>query len=244
MSNATNSVGTTLKKGINTVVELTEINGLDMSADTIDVTTLGSTGGFREFLTNFIDPGEVPIKGYFYPGDTNGQAAMYTAFAAKTSDSYTITFPSSAGAWTFTGYVTKFKTGAALDGAVSFEASLKVSGQPTLGVTASTGWSAFILRDSGDSSDATAFAITPAVAVSEYQYACTFTTDATVYPKVTAGSHTILLYIDDVYVESLTSGSVGSSIAFSAGTVKKLTLKCYEASKTPKYYDVMVHRVS
>jgi hypothetical protein len=146
--------------------------------------------------------------------------------------------------WTFTGYVTKFKTGAVIDGAVSFEAALKVSGQPTLGTTASTGWSAFVLRTSGDAGDATAFSITPTVAAGEYQYAATYTTDATVYPKVTAASHTILLYIDDVYVESLTSGSIGSGIAFSSGTVKKLTFKCYEASKTPKYYDVMVHRTS
>jgi predicted secreted protein len=246
MSYAVNSVGTTLKKGINTVAELTEINGLDMSADTIDVTTLSSTGGFREFLTNFIDPGEVSIKGFFYPGDTNGQAAIYTAFSGKTIASYTITFPSTMGAaWTFDGYVTKYKTGAMVDNAIPFEATIKVSGEPTLGTTASTGWSAFVLRDPTDATDATADAYVPTISASEYQYAVTFTTETSVRPKVTAASHTIKLYVDDVYVEDLTSGTAGTAIAFgAAGTVKKLTFKMWEDGKTPKYYDMMVHRTS
>ena len=246
MSNAVNSVGTTLKKGANTVAELTEINGLDMTADTIDVTTLGSTGGFREFLTNFIDPGEVPVKGFFYPGDTLGQAAIYTAFTGKTIAAYTITFPATMGAaWTFNGLVTKFKTGAMVDNAIPFEATIKVSGQPNLGTTASTGWSAFVLRNAADDADSTADSYVPAIGASEYQYAVTFTTEDSARPKVTAASHTIKLYVDDVYVEDLTSGTAGTAIAFgSAGTVKKLTFKMWESGKTPKYYDMMVHRVS
>jgi predicted secreted protein len=245
MSNAVNSVGTLLKKGANTIAELKEINGIDISGETIDVTTLSSTNGYREFVLGFKDPGEVSISGFFYPGDTNGQAAMYTDMINGDSASYTIQFPSDLGAtWTFTGYVMNFKTGAVVEDAVTFEATIKVSGEPTLGTTASTGWSAFILRDATDANDATADAYVPAIGASEYQYAVTFTTEASVKPKVTAASHTIKLYVDDVYVEDLTSGTAGSAITFGAGTVKKLTFKMWEAGKTPKYYDCMVHRTS
>lgn len=246
MSNATNSVGTTLKKGASTVAELRDVNGVDMTAETIDVTTLSSTGGYREFISGFIDPGEVAISGFFYPGDTNGQYAMHTAFDGKTIDTYTITFPASMGTtWTFTGYVTKFKTGAVVEGAVTFEASLKISGKPTLGVSASTGWSAFILRNAADEGDATADAYVPAIGASEYQYSVDFTTETSVRPKVTAVDHTIHLYVDDVYNQALTSGSSGTAIAFAdAGTVKKLTFVVWQSGKTPKYYDCMVHRVS
>ena len=69
MSGATHALGTKLKKGQNYVAELTEISGIDMSADTIDVTTLNSTSGFREFVAGLKDGGEVGISGFFYPGD-------------------------------------------------------------------------------------------------------------------------------------------------------------------------------
>jgi predicted secreted protein len=245
MSNAVNSVGTVLKKGVNAVAEIKQISGIDVKGETIDVTTLSSTGGFREFLLGFKDPGEVQISGHFYPGDTNGQAAMYADLISGASDSYTVEFPSSLGAsWTFTGYVTGFKTGAAVEGAITFDATLKVSGAPSLGTSASTGWSAFVLRNAADDSDATNDAYVPTVAAGEYQYAVTFDTNTSVRPKVTAASHTIQLFVDDVYVENLTSGVSGNAISFGAGAVKKLTFKCFESGKTPKVYDVMVHRTA
>lgn len=245
MSNAVNSVGTTLKKGNNTIAELKQINGIDISGETIDVTTLGSTNGYREFVLGFKDPGEVQISGFFFPGDTNGQAAMYDDMTNGDVSSYTITFPADLGAtWTFDGYVMGFKTGAVVEDAVTFEATIKVSGEPTLGTTASTGWSAFLLRNAADDADATNDAYVPTVAADEYQYAVTFDTTTSVRPKVTAASHTIKLYIDDVYSEDLTSGTTGTAIAFGAAEVKKLTFKMWESGKTPKYYDVMVHRTA
>ena len=65
---ATRSLGTVLKIGkdpsIVKVGGLTEIGGIELSADTLDTTTLESDGGYREFIGGFKDAGEVSLSGY------------------------------------------------------------------------------------------------------------------------------------------------------------------------------------
>lgn len=135
MGNAKHSFGTKLKKGADAIAELTEIGGVSMSADAIDVTTLDSADGFREFVGGLKDGGEVGVSGYFYPGDTDGQKAMYDDFVAGTVNSYAIEFPAALNAkWEFDGIVTAYTTGAALEDPVSFEATIKVTGKPVLTV--------------------------------------------------------------------------------------------------------------
>lgn len=130
---AKKALGTQLKLGSDAVAELTEIGGVDMSADTIDVTTLDSADGFREYLQGLKDAGEISMSGFFKPDDTNGQAALLTAFEDGTTDAYTIDFPSALNAsWGFNGIVTGFSTGANLEDGVTFEATIKVTGKPTL----------------------------------------------------------------------------------------------------------------
>lgn len=130
---AKQALGTVLKKGTTTIAELTSISGLDISADTIDVTNLSSASGFREFIGGLKDAGEVGVSGFLNVGATSGQEDMLTDLVAGTVGAYTIEFPASMGAsWSFDAIVTKFTTGAELEDAISFEASLKVTGVPTL----------------------------------------------------------------------------------------------------------------
>ena len=51
------SVGTTLKVNNKVVGGLKSIGGIEITADTHDVTALNSTGGYREFLSGFKDGG-------------------------------------------------------------------------------------------------------------------------------------------------------------------------------------------
>lgn len=132
---AQRAVGTQLKKGTTAIASLTEINGLELSADTIDVTALDSDGGYREFIGGFKDGGELSISGFFNPQDT-GQAGLYSDFESGATQAYTIAFPAALKAsWEFNGVVTGFVTGAALEDAITFEATIKVSGAPTLTIT-------------------------------------------------------------------------------------------------------------
>ena len=60
------ALGTKFKAGEQEVGGLTSIGGLELSAETIDSTTLDSEGGFRTFVAGFKDGGEVPLEGYLY----------------------------------------------------------------------------------------------------------------------------------------------------------------------------------
>ena len=133
---ATRALGTTLEIGKTPIKVggLTEIGGLELSADTIDVTTLDSDGGYKEFIGGFKDAGEVPVSGYFDNTTEEGQAEMYAAFESGEITDFVIKFPATLDAkWTFKGVVTGFKTGATLEDPVSFEGTIKVSGKPVLG---------------------------------------------------------------------------------------------------------------
>lgn len=236
--------GTTVSVGGTVIGELMNVSGPSISADPVDVTVMSSPDGYRQFIQGLRDGGEVGLELKKYAGDS-GQAAAYTALNSGTADTWVITFPTAmACTWTFTGIVTGYEDDIPFDDGVGLNVTVKVSGKPVLGTTASTGWSDFDLRDSGDSADVTNWSITPAAAAGELYYTATFDTDTSAYPKVTAADHTIKLYIDDVYVETLTTATVGSAIAFSAGETKKLTIIVYEANAMPVTYQVMVTRTA
>lgn len=130
---ASNSLGTKIKLGENAIANLTEISGLEISADTIDVTTLDSTDGYREFIGGLKDGGEVGVSGFFDPTTGKGQAEFLEALESGEVSSFTIEFPTAIGKkWTFKGIVTAFTTGVSLEDPLSFEGSIKVTGKPTL----------------------------------------------------------------------------------------------------------------
>lgn len=234
MSNAVHSKSTTLKLGVNEIAEITNIGGISLSADSVEVTNLSSPDEYKEFIQGFRDGGEVSISGNFYPGDTNGQFALLTSFNAGTLDAYTITFPASMGAtWTYNAIMTAYTTGADMGGVVTFEATMKVSGKPLLGVTESTGLSALSLTGTGGT-------LSPVFANSTYYYTFSGVSATSATVTATAASHTIKLYIDEVYSADLTSGSASSAISLTLNVGKKLTLVVYESGKTALTYEIIV----
>lgn len=133
-------LGTVLKIGTDaqakTVAELTEIGGLELSADSIDVTALDSEGGYRQFIAGFKDAGEVSVSGFFNPTTGKGQKELYDLFESGATSQFSIDFPVATGAkWAFAGVVTGFSTSTGVEDPISFEATIKVSGKPTLTVT-------------------------------------------------------------------------------------------------------------
>jgi predicted secreted protein len=223
--------------GATAVAELTNIDGLKLSADTIDVTTLDSVGGYKQTITGFKDGGEVGVEGFLNPSD-QGQYALYTAFENGTTDSYQILFPSAMGAsWAFSGVVTAFETGAASADAVSFSATIKVSGKPTFAITASANLTALSLTG-------TAGTLSPTFAGATYSYSYSFTgTSLTVTPTLSGA--TFDLYVDGtIFQKGITSGGASSAITFSAVGTKKLTLIYNETGKAAKQYDVVAIRTA
>lgn len=126
-------MGTTLKKGDVAIADLTSIDGISVSSDTIETTNLSTEGGYRTFVTSLKDAGEVSISGHF---DYASHNPLLSDFEDGSTDVYTIEFPDVATTtgtqWTFSAIVSAFSTSVALEDIISFDATLKVSGKPTL----------------------------------------------------------------------------------------------------------------
>lgn len=226
------SVGTKIKVGNNFIAGLTSISAPPKTADTLDTTTLDNADNYRSFTGGFKDGGEVSISGYFEPGDA-GQIALDTAFEAGGVTNFQIIFPAEIGAaWTFNGVVTAFTGGNAdLEELLAFEATIKVSGKPVLGTSASAGLSALSLTGTGGT-------LSPTFNASLRDYIFDGVTASSITVTATAASHTLLLYIDGVYKEELTTAVASSSIALQDNIIKVLTIVAYEDNKAPVIYDV------
>lgn len=224
------ALGTKILVAAAAVADLTSIGGLELSADTKETTTLDSVDGYRTFMGGLKDGGDVSLSGYFNPGDTNGQVALYNAFGTGALMPFTILFPFGAS-WTFNGIVTNIKTGAELEDPAAFESTIKVSGKPTLGLTPSAGLSALTLTGTGG-------ALTPAFNKDVPLYAFSGVTATSVTLTATGAGQTIALFVDGVFLQNLVSGTASGAINIAAVGSKKLTIIANEASKAPKIYEV------
>jgi predicted secreted protein len=112
------------------IAGLTNIKGVDLSADEIDTTTHDTTLGYRTFVQGLKDGGTVEVEGYFINDET--QADLVAVFTTGTAVACIIDFPNAMGNWAFSGVPVGFGTEAPLDGLVGFTASFKVTGSPTL----------------------------------------------------------------------------------------------------------------
>lgn len=233
---AQRAVGTKIQINTNYIAEITSIGGLKLTSETIDTTSLDSTGGYRTFITGFKDGGEIALKGWFNPGDA-GQSAVYTAYTNGTTDNYTIIFPSTLGAsWVFSGVITAFETSADLQSAVTFDATIKVSGQPTLSTAASADLTSLALTG-------TAGTLSPTYASGTYAYSYSFTGASLTVTATLAGA-TINLYVDGVFQQTLTSGTASNTINFAAVGTKKITIIENETGKAQKQYEVVANRTA
>ena len=133
---ATRAQGTTLKftpaGGTQVGVgKLTSVGEIAPEAEEVDITTLESTGGYREYMQGFRDSGELEITG-FHDADDAGQTALRTAFASGASGAFEVKFPDDT-AVTFSGFIKSHTIGSAeVDGAIGFGAMIRISGAVTV----------------------------------------------------------------------------------------------------------------
>lgn len=129
---ATKSQGTTLKYTPAggeqlTVGRLSSVGEIAPDSEEVDVTTLESEGGYREYMQGFRDPGEVELEGYHDAGDA-GQKALRAAYDSGANGAFEVAFPDGSKVC-FSAFVKSHTIGAAeVDGAVGFGAVLRISG--------------------------------------------------------------------------------------------------------------------
>lgn len=118
-----------------TIGKLTSIGEINQIADEIDITTLDSTGAYREYLQGFKDAGSLEVSGLYAPGDSS-QQSFNTLYQSGDTVSWTITFPDKSTI-TFDGFVSGVKYGPIeVDGVPGFGGTIRLTGPVTAGTAA------------------------------------------------------------------------------------------------------------
>lgn len=242
MTNAVPAHGATLSWNEHVVALLSEIPFPDMTADSLPATTHDSPDSHKEFKAGLRDGGELNLQGYFYPGDTDGQIAMFTDYQAGTTRAVIIT-PATAAACTltFNGFITKLAVNGPAEGMLGISISIKVTGKPVLAVTASTGMSALtgIEENAG-----AALVFVPTFAIGTFLYSEVVNTASTwIKLTPTAASHTITIS-NGTESQVVTSGAQSGEIDLgAAGTITTITVTVQESGKTAKIYTIYITRL-
>lgn len=138
MSNAFSGVNTSFQRGngssgtetYTAIAEVNSISGPNKSRDTIDVTSLDSSGGYREFIGGFRDGGEVSLEMNFTLDTYN---TLNDDFEDEASHNYQIVFgDTGATTFQFAGYVTAIGSNVPMDDKVTASITIKISGQVTI----------------------------------------------------------------------------------------------------------------
>ena len=215
-------------------LELTSIGGVDISATKVDTTTLGSANYYKEFIPGLLEAADVPITGLFRPDDA-GTILLKTDMEARTSQTFTIAFPTalSTTTWTGTAYITRFKTGdVTSEGLIEFEATMSIVSKPTLGVTASTGPTDILITG-----NAGVVGEVPTYAAGTYIYSVDTSADATFTVTVTApAATTIIMNIDGGSDISLATTVASGAQATTSGAITTAVITVTETGKSPKIY--------
>ena len=119
-------IGTVLKRATVAIADIISINGPGMARDTVDVTTLGSLGGYREFITGLRDGGTLTFEVLF---SKTGYQALKTDFENDDAEAYSIELPDDDSTIIgFNGLVTDFPVTIPLDDKVSVSVTIKITG--------------------------------------------------------------------------------------------------------------------
>lgn len=134
MSGAKAGVGTQFRRWSGSawvpIAEINSITGPGMTRDTIDVTSLDSVGGYREFIGGFRDGGTVQLTMNFLRASLD---TMKTDFEDDTLQGYEIVLPDDeTTTLEFSGLVTELPLEIPPDDKITMTVSIKVSGQVTL----------------------------------------------------------------------------------------------------------------
>ncbi len=139
-SNALSGVGTQFRRWYEnatstagaweSIAEINSIAGPSKSRETIDVTSLDTTGGYRQFIGSFRDAGTVTLNMNF-TRDTYEQ--MNDDFESEDRQNYEIVLPDADNTTLeFTGLVTELPLDIPMDDKITADVTIKVSGKPTL----------------------------------------------------------------------------------------------------------------
>lgn len=129
-SNAIAGVGTVFLRDGSSLAEVNSITGPSMTRDFIDVTSLDSDDGYREFIAGFRDGGTVTLNMNFTRATYD---LMKLDFEDDEAHSYEIVLPDDdVTSVEFTGLVTELPLTIPTDDKVTADVTIKVAGKVTV----------------------------------------------------------------------------------------------------------------
>lgn len=132
-SNAISGVGAKFKRMSGTfqeIAEITSISGPNLQRDTIEVTSLGTLTGYKEFIPGFRDSGEVSLEMNFY---VHNYTKLKADFESQALGQYQIVLgDTGATTFEFYGLVTAMSMSVPTADKVSSTVTIKVSGSVTV----------------------------------------------------------------------------------------------------------------
>lgn len=141
MSNAITGIGTILRRwngaSFDALAEINSISGPGFTRETIEVTSLDSTGGYKEFIAGLKDSGEVSFSMNF----TRSSLDLIKAdFESDTLGNYEIVLPDTEEtSLEFEGLVTELPFTIPTTDKITMDVKIKISGEVTINSGASSG---------------------------------------------------------------------------------------------------------
>lgn len=236
-ANANISFGTTFSWDGADIAELTSIGGVEITLDTVEVTSHESASSFREYLPTLFDSGEIAIEGNYYPGDTNGQAAMSTDFLAKSKKELILNPSDDAWSYTADGYITAYKVESMeIDGKQNFSATIKITGKATLAYSAASNATGLVFTGNVGG----AMTMGPVFAAATYEYVAEGAGDATTTVTVTAASADTITVTFEGSSQEVATGVASSAITLNVDGRSVITVVVAETGKVSKTYTTWI----
>jgi len=118
-----------------TVAEITDISGPNFSRDSIEVTNLDSTTGWREQIPGWRDGDSVSLTANWLPTNVtqDGTTGMYSHFTDNVNHNYQIVLPTAVGLTiSLTGHITGFPITLPIEEQAQVDFEIKISGVVTI----------------------------------------------------------------------------------------------------------------
>lgn len=128
--------GTQLLRGATPIAQVKSIGGPGISLDVEDVTSHDSEEAWEEVVATILRTGEISLEIEYDPAAAthkNASGGLLYDLTTRASTTYSIVFPDDASTtWEFTAFVVGFEPDAPVDGALTANVTLKITGKPTI----------------------------------------------------------------------------------------------------------------
>ena len=118
-----------------TIAEVSDLKPPQIHQEALEATSHDSTDGWKEFVGGLLDAGEVTLTVNFLPTHATHSysAGLIKDAVNRTKRNFQLVFPDAGGTtWTFAALVTAFEPNAPVDGLLTADVTLTISGKPTL----------------------------------------------------------------------------------------------------------------